>query len=443
MFLEEGEKMLESCLLPECIYDITENPLDGNQFIEYREHLKHVLPTLFDLISSRELELFDVIPETLKFRRLFVEFVCEQRGDCDLFRTDVDNLVKNLVSCEGKLKKILQSDKDLRKEMFVVYKSKLLGQAWKKHLGAIHGFLCFCRTSFEGDATETLDLDKEMFILSIGTQFLENVDPSFKLCGLKLFCLLLECSNEDSLIETNTHCVIYSQAMDNIQKLLNEECSRAIWKCIWLAVSKDKTLARDPEWNKLDDCLNILIYRLKIESQPSTKRFLKETLLRFVSFSVVADKREIGVDLNNLSAQNLNELLDELLKSKGATIDNFKCYRWAKNLLDLFVVQLLTIASTRQGVVSTIQFIHTVYLLTIAAIRRDLLDDILKQFIKRVMPICAEILNIYHTADNVQKSTASFLETVYNQVQEKSQGNNYVSALGSFLTHLKDQRPTP
>lgn len=355
MFVEESERMLESSLLPQSVFDITERPIEAAHFTEYMKHLEYLLPNLFDVISSKEIELFEAVPETQKFRKLFVEFVCEQTGDCDFFRTDAEVLRRNLVKFQGKIKKMLNDDEKLKREMILLYKSKLIGQEWKRNFGAIYGFLQFCRIAYSNQR-DSLDLDQGMFILSIGTQFLENVDPSFKLQGLKLFSLLIECMDEDLLRETNTHEVIYAQVRENVEKILDQECTQEIWKCIWLAVKLDKRLSNDLEWNKIDDCLQTLIYKLKTESNPGTRRFLQEILLQFVSFSI-SDRESFEVSWNS---ENSHKLLNDL-KLKSITFDNMKCYRWTKSLLDMFVCQFLTIVSSREEAIRTIRVITCKY----------------------------------------------------------------------------------
>ncbi|XP_059610796.1 uncharacterized protein LOC132257782 [Phlebotomus argentipes] len=434
MFLEEGEKMLESCVLPKCVTDITDCPIEANHFQEYKKHLEYLLPTLFDLISSREIELFDCVPETLRFRKLFVEFVCEQTSDCATFQTEVALLRRNLLNFERRLKKMLKDDGNLGREMIVLYKSKLLGEAWKRNLGAIYGFIHFCKVSFRDNQDNPLDLDKAMFILSIGSQFLENHDPAFKLCGLKLFRLILESLQKDKLMETNTHEVIYSQAIANVDKLNSEECTQEIWKCVWLSMSIDKKVPRNLQWNKFDDCLQTLIYKLKLESNLGTRRFLQDTLIRFVLFTI-PDKEKIEVNWNAWASNNQESL--NALKRKRGTFDNAKCYRWAKSLLDMIVFQFLTIASSRQDAIPTIQFVHTTYLITLSFIKRDLLDEFLTQFVKRSLPICAEILNIFRDADSrVQEELIDFLTTVNYQTSERQDENNYFKALSDFLAHV-------
>ncbi|GAB0087449.1 hypothetical protein DMENIID0001_017510 [Sergentomyia squamirostris] len=329
MFIEDGEKLLESCILPESHVDITENPLDTISFKEFKECLQQVCPNLFDLISAHEGELLTNELETLKFRTLLAEFLFEQCGECNFFRTEEINLRKNIGNLEAKIAKMVKTDSDLLRDLIRVYKEKLTGIRWKRNLGAIYGFLRFCDILHESSKEILPELDFGMFILSIATQLLETTDPSFKYCGLKLFKNLMKISSHEQLQSRNIFEVIYSQCKDNIDKVTTAEGTELLWICIGCTIGKcDIIEEKQYDWNIIDDSLEKLIYKLKMESNPAIKKILRRALV-------------------------------DILVKEHSTGNNMRCYRWVKSLLDLIVFQLLSVTDVPEETKETIQVTPT------------------------------------------------------------------------------------
>lgn len=136
-------ELISECHLPELKVDIDSQPFERAHFQIFHEKLNANLNLLFDLIQSTKSILFKQSKNTIEFQTKLILLICEQMNETD-FQTDQILLRQNIIALQKQHFETLLSNKELLKEVFSVYKSKIKVAFWKRNIGAVYGFAKFC-----------------------------------------------------------------------------------------------------------------------------------------------------------------------------------------------------------------------------------------------------------------------------------------------------------
>ncbi|GAB0087448.1 uncharacterized protein DMENIID0001_017500 [Sergentomyia squamirostris] len=452
MFQEFGVTILESCILPKSKIDITVKSMDTISFDDFKNHLTRVLPILFDLISAHEGELLTNELKNLMFQTLLAEFLFEQCGECDFFRTEEVKLNKHVGNLEGKIIHLMKDPAVfhyIRKNLMKVYKDKLSGDNWKKNPGAIYGLVRFCHVFHSGTMTFQMNLVVGKFILSIATQLMENSSFVYlKVCGLKLFKSLLETYKTAIFLKENINDVIFTHCKDNFDKITSPVEMELLWNCTTQTFFQTTTLNMSDvnfDWKKVDDCFKYLINNLQLGCfdgiNPTREKVLQNALGNVVALSMSnCDDPELSDSVGDITAQFSPKEQKALRAAKRIRGDEFnvKSYRWVKSLFDYFMCLLGTLVrqeELKEDAEETIKFVLITYLMTVSCVKEELLEELLTEFISKILKVCAEILDKYRNAGNsCNKILVIFMQKIHKRMPLQ---NITGMALGKLLARCE------
>lgn len=135
----------EMCMAPKLKVDFTTIEASEENFTEYRHWLNENLPLLFNIFHKNEAILMAPNNANLTFRINFVRIICEQSSICDSFKSDNQQILKNINNlADNYLQKHFFADDDFLHNIFNVYKDNLNKNMWKQNIGSLYGFLRFC-----------------------------------------------------------------------------------------------------------------------------------------------------------------------------------------------------------------------------------------------------------------------------------------------------------
>lgn len=135
----------EMCMAPKLKIDFTIVEASDENFKEYRHWLNENLPLLFNIFHKNETILVAPCNASLTFRINFVRIICEQSSTCDLFKSNNEQILKNIDNlATNYLRKHFLCDDHFLYSIFNVYKDNLNKNMWKQNIGSLYGFLRFC-----------------------------------------------------------------------------------------------------------------------------------------------------------------------------------------------------------------------------------------------------------------------------------------------------------
>lgn len=338
------EELIAICLAPSLEQSIDDRQILPEDYEEFKSNCSKHLPLLFDVLSEGitgeifnfkddnedhlplKVSLFRLICEqTFQFKHIENPFKVNNRETISVLNEFYDKILKN------------EEDK-LFDKSFENYKSLLLSGKWKTELGASYGFLQFCEICLTRSEKFNKS-EKVYFILSIATQFLENFSPDFKALGLQLFQIIVLRFDKTMLIGANIHKVIFKACLDNSRKMLNETCQILLWDTLVKSLTMDDGILKCEKWNELDDCLQVLFQKIKMESKAGIRDYLKLVLTFLIKTS-----SPFKNDLMNKSDKIL-ALQNQVLVSEQR---NVAFFRWIRDLCELFIFECLSTSNSRQ-----------------------------------------------------------------------------------------------
>lgn len=132
------------CLLPELDREIGHGLLQRDDFGIFVSGLEKNLKLLFDVFSKNQHSLLQRCDETSEFRvHLFLSLAEQKRIDCGVYQTVDQSLqvhIDSLINSHLNNKTI---DKDVYSNIMNYYKQRLIADKWKRHIGAVVGYLNF------------------------------------------------------------------------------------------------------------------------------------------------------------------------------------------------------------------------------------------------------------------------------------------------------------
>lgn len=333
------KELIESCLLPELVQDVEDLPIHADNFEEFKKSLNYNLPLVLDHLSNQELIYHlnqDDDDDILQLRCQLIMLLCEQAPIGQPFRvnSNSDKLWTGLRSkaapliTPGSLAKCLQ-----------LYKDKLMEGRWKRNLGSTYGFVHFAELHLKNIDP---DLPTTLFVLAIASQFMECIHAEIKQLALSLYKLILLQCPKKLILDANVNKVIISICLENAQKLLKDDCLINLWDNVKEAIIMDERITKDLNWNELDDALQLLFQRIKLEGDRRSRERLRNILLE-----IIIKCRPHSADYKDtMSRQN----------SKNYT-ENVKLFRWIVDLKELYIFECLSISNVTESTECSLQVV--------------------------------------------------------------------------------------
>ncbi|KFB42622.1 AGAP003068-PA-like protein [Anopheles sinensis] len=353
--LERATDLIKCCKVPRLCNSIEEAPLERATFGQFMHVLEATLRTVFDILAKHGAELtgYDEYnaDHNVEFKSWLTLVIVEQYADDPTglradYQTESALLQKRIAQFfhGHELEHLLTdrgSDAVLRR-LYGHYRRVLAADEWKYHPADVGGFvrlveflygpLPLCQRAPE------LDDDTAAYILSVGITLVEFFEPSYRLMGLRLFCVLLGPRNKDVMKRTNIHRVAYSNAMKLTVKLEHEPFIEVLWRCIYQYVELEESDRKDyTQWSTVDDIMDTLLQQLMFESKLRTSQIYLLYLIKL-----------LALDLPNYIIDELDEIqsidkkchlyepvCEQLRQDCLGGFHNRRYYRWMKRIIEM------------------------------------------------------------------------------------------------------------
>lgn len=409
----------EACLLPPLSQDLDTNPINHDDFNEFRNMLNDQLHLLLDILYQngnllRE-KTFDNQLVQLRVNLLLI--TCEQAAPNAFYRSDQNILVTslwkitddNLVHFDGAvLRKVLQT-----------YKDGLGKDRWKKHLGLVHGFPKFCEILLNR-RPEVIDRDAILFILSVGSNLVAHFDPRYKTIGLKVYRTLLEGGDKDLLKELNIHQVIFSESFPMMNKSDEVEFNENLLECLLNVVSMEDSVVRNFRWCKFDDVFIALLSLLGSHSESELSILLLDKVAKLCGVGVVEP------------SENQSESTEIRLESGLTTEANYRTMRWVKHLMEMMIRESPKMLSSRSISLKILDAFHRIYVESILSVDPTMLDPQLTDLTRKLIMMLMEIARSFKSDPDVVKFIVRLLKIIESHHQRVEE---FASCLQNILSH--------
>lgn len=409
----------EACLLPPLSQDLDTNPINHDDFNEFRNMLNDQLHLLLDILYQngnllRE-KTFDNQLVQLRVNLLLI--TCEQAAPNAFYRSDQNILVTslwkitddNLVHFDGAvLRKVLQT-----------YKDGLGKDRWKKHLGLVHGFPKFCEILLNR-RPEVVDRDAILFILSVGSNLVAHFDPHYKTIGLKVYRTLLEGGDKDLLKELNIHQVIFSESFPMMNKTDEVEFNENLLECLLNVVSMEDSVVRNFRWCKFDDVFIALLSLLGSHSESELSILLLDKVAKLCGVGVVEP------------SENQSESTEIRLESGLTTKANYRTMRWVKHLMEMMIRESPKMLSSRSISLKILDAFHRIYIESILSVDPTMLDPQLTDLTRKLIMMLMEIARSFKSDPDVVKFIVRLLKIIESHHQRVEE---FVGCLQNILSH--------
>lgn len=409
----------EACLLPPLSQDLDTNPINHDDFNEFRNMLNDQLHLLLDILYQngnllRE-KTFDNQLVQLRVNLLLI--TCEQAAPNAFYRSDQNILVTslwkitddNLVHFDGAvLRKVLQT-----------YKDGLGKDRWKKHLGLVHGFPKFCEILLNR-RPEVVDRDAILFILSVGSNLVAHFDPHYKTIGLKVYRMLLEGGDKDLLKELNIHQVIFSESFPMMNKSDEVEFNENLLECLLNVVSMEDSIVRNFRWCKFDDVFIALLSLLGSHSESELSILLLNKVAKLCGVGVVEP------------SENQSESTEIRLESGLTTEANYRTMRWVKHLMEMMIRESPKMLSSRSISLKILDAFHRIYVESILSVDPTMLDPQLTDLTRKLIMMLMEIARSFKSDPDVVKFIVRLLKIIESHHQRVEE---FVGCLQNILSH--------
>lgn len=423
--VERALKTSTFCLLDPLDDDIETNPINRDDFDEFRLMLDDQLHLLLDILYQNGNLLRDQAfdSQLVQLRANLVLITCEQTEPNPFFQSDQKILLDSLVKItDDNLKHF---DDAVMQKVIQTFKDGLKKNCWKKQLGMIHGFPKFCDMLLKSKP-QMVDGDVMIFILSVGSNLVLHYDPHYKTIGLKIYHRLMENGDKDLMKTLNIHHVVYSESFKMIGKSNEFDFNNHVYECLLHVLSIEDSDVKTSKWCKFDDVFEELLTQFGTESDVKVSMLLLEKIVKFCGHSY----EDLDVALPDIRLDQLKAHFDELtLKTKQK---NFRTMRWVKNLMQLMVSESAKLLSSSNNCLKVLNSFHSMYVVTISNLEPSILGNQLNEFTRKIILVLMQVARTFKHERPVISSIVLFLKTIEQHQQENSE---LVRCIQKILSH--------
>ncbi|XP_067616574.1 uncharacterized protein [Eurosta solidaginis] len=326
--LQQINELINACFVSQLKEDVDEVTPERENFDGYRKALEMQLPLLFDLLQQNKNSIFECKDqEGNEILANLLVLLCEISAPNTVYRTANESLQRNVKRI---LKEQMPVDKIAIKFLVLsLYQEKIGKTAWKKQIGALHGFLQFLHEQFSKKALPKQWIN---FCLSVSLTVRDSHEPFCKRIGILLFNLILNSSDFLSVQQQNIHSVIYDSAFKDVDFVDSEEAATDIWECLYKCLDYFKELDSF-NWSRLDDLMEKALKTVTMAPNDLISLCNMQYIRKCASYFAI-NKQEIEVHCN----ANLNNPMElKRCRITCATNNSYIIYRWAKNILNMFI----------------------------------------------------------------------------------------------------------
>ncbi|XP_068155601.1 uncharacterized protein [Drosophila tropicalis] len=432
--MEHLSDLIQLCMLPELKEDLDSIQLQPSHFDSHHNVWRQELPKLYDLVQSF-LQEHEEDSRRQKLRAQLVLLLCELTASPTVyqFKHGPESLIQNSFELLKRLTTSCQGPVD--SHIFKYYEEKLHKNSWKRHIGAVSGFVEYLQLRYVGDVKMTTQM--LAFSLSVGLNVRECYDTVYKQLGARIFSVMLKQSNPKDIQEMNVHSVIYDHVFNDAYNT-NEsvEATTATWTCLYLCLDHYTDMDRFA-WNHCDDMLERLIQNVTMTSHVTNSI----CLLRFITklgYYFTINRNEI----DSLLAMDLTQQ-DQMLACREVCSSLNACtsFRWSKRILQMLLLESDKLLQSVDACTKLLNQMVRCYLVCILPIPLHALHHHLPEFYTKFVAILLECLVVHERNISVAQSVHQFIEIFQFQLASSSSQKlptdleEYPNALQS-LKHL-------
>ncbi|XP_065360861.1 uncharacterized protein LOC135954594 [Calliphora vicina] len=413
--LEKISDLLKSCLLPELQLDLDSIPIEREHFKTYHDGLKIQLPLLYDWIQQQPNNLVwnDEATEITKqeIQACLIVLLCEISFPNSIFQLNQTELILNA-------ERILENTRELSKEVeeliIKYYEEKLHKDKWKRQLGAVHGFVKYLEFRFyhAQDRKKCISQKFLTFCLSVALNIRSCYETHYKTLSTSIFLIMLNRGANDDIISMNIHGVIYDAVFKDIHIMDAIHFIVKQWNCLIKCLDFYKNFDSFT-WNYLDDMMEVLLRNISLAPDSATSMCLLKFVNKLIVYFTINHKEfEEFFDKDLTQVENFNEY-----RSLSSTNTSYTCYRWAKSILQMFIIESHKLMQTTENAKQLLQEMHKIYIMAILPIRLSIIEPHLVIFLKKFMAVLMETIKVHKHQNDIVPVITSLLETFYFHLQ--------------------------
>ncbi|XP_075148536.1 uncharacterized protein LOC142222330 [Haematobia irritans] len=405
--------LLNSCFLPKLKEDLDNIPIEKGHFKSYHDCLEVQLPILYDWIQQTQPmrwsfldEEYDSV-ERKEIQANLILLLCEICAPESLYRLDNSNLIKNAETILEKFDTINREVEDL---ILKYYEEKLHKDSWKKQIGSVHGFVKYMEFLFSDSRSVSNQMNHKslMFCLSVALNIRMYYETHYKFLSTTLFRIMLEHGNPDDILSMNIQGVIYDAIYKDLHIMDSISFIELQWNCLLSCYNFYKDMDSFT-WTKLDDCMEILLRNIPLAPNSLTSISLMKFVSKFmVYFNInrVEFEDTLRQDLmENTAINNFRQL--------ASSNTSYTCYRWAKKILEIFVLESYRLMQSIDTCREMLLEIHRCYIVTMFPIPLSVLEPHLVTYYEKFTAVLMEVIKVQKYKDDILQIITSMLETFY------------------------------
>ncbi|XP_037949915.1 uncharacterized protein LOC119680950 [Teleopsis dalmanni] len=403
-------ELVKASLLPELKQNFDDIPITPEHFEEYVKIVELNLRVLFKFLSEQPRDYWTSTEEKLEFDTYLILLLCEVTASNTYHKISNEEMVRHA-------NLLLNSHKPMEPEVedkiFSYYQAKLEQNVWKTQYGAINGFLRYIE--FRYSQENKMKMNWMNFCLAIGLRLRESVETVFKHISLKIFKALLQFSEPSKIKDTNIHSVIYDAVYKDVHYMSSEEATTDIWTCLSICVKFYENID-STNWSYVDDMIEVLMRNIPINANDLISLSLLRSVTKlgyFFSTNCADIERAIAVDFKN------EKELDEC-RSCCRNNNSRTTLRWAKSILELFVVESYKLLSKQDLCVQLLEEIHRCYMVYILAIPLSIVELHLITFFEKFITVLMEVMVLNEKDEKIAQLIKALLTTFLHHLQNSS-----------------------
>ncbi|XP_037816135.1 uncharacterized protein LOC119606653 [Lucilia sericata] len=409
--LDKIKNLLDSCLLPQLKHDLDSIPIEREHFTTYHDCLELQLPLLYDWIQQQPNNFVWTDEESCEGAKLEIEtklivLLCEISSSNTIYQLNRKELISN---AERVLQNTPKLTKELDESLFKYYEDKLHNDKWKRQLGAVNGFVKYLEFRF----CNALDHDRKMsqkflmFCLSVALNLRTCYETHYKTLSTTIFLIMLQQGANDDIISMNIHSVIYDAVFKDIHIMDSILFINKQWNCL-IKCLDFYTNFDSFTWNYLDDMMEVLLRNISLAPDNAASMCLLKFVNKLIVYFTLNHKEFEDFFIKDLTQmENVNEY--RLLANANTS---YTCYRWAKSILQMFVIESYKLMQTAENTLQLLQEIHKIYILSILPIKLSVIETHLIIFLNKFIAVLMETIKVHQAKqDIIMPVITSVLET--------------------------------
>ncbi|XP_011291590.1 uncharacterized protein LOC101888183 [Musca domestica] len=413
--LSKAQDLIQSCMLPQLREDLDNIPIEPEHFKSYHECLRIQLPLLYDWIE--QVKPWDGCPEKneevdlQEAQAQVILLLCELSVKDTLYCIDQTELLNN---AERILQRFSNVPRVVHAKLLRYYQEKLHKDTWKRQMGATNGFVKYLKVFASSSCPDNF-MDKQllMFCLSVGLNIRTCYETHYKFLSTQIFEIMLQQGNFDEILAMNIHSVIYDAIFKDLHIMDSIEFIQHQWDCLLKCFDFYNDMDSFT-WSKLDDSLEILLRNIPLApNSMSSIKLMKYVSIFLVFFNINRIEFNDCLNMDLMDIETTNKL-----RVLGSSNTSYTCYRWAKTILQMFILESYRLMQNMNICMDMLMEIHRCYVVATFPINLAVIEPHLTTFFDKFTAVLMEVIKVQKCDKNVMQVITMIFESFYYHLKE-------------------------